>query len=76
MVNVQSWGILLQLGIVDATCRAWESPFDYQGHCRLYLPEEMPDPSDSQYNARFIQAILPVLECSQGRAFVLFTLVL
>jgi ATP-dependent DNA helicase DinG len=62
-----------QLGIEDATCRAWESPFDYPGHCRLYLPEQMPDPSDSQFNATFIQAILPVLECSQGRAFVLFT---
>ncbi len=51
----------------------WESPFDYQKQSLLYLPAGLPQPSASEYTRCFIDAALPVLAASQGRAFLLFT---
>ncbi len=62
-----------QLGLYDARCEAWESPFDYRNRCLLYLPQGMPGPAAPDYTARVVEASLPVLAASQGRAFMLFT---
>jgi ATP-dependent DNA helicase DinG len=39
----------------------------------LYLPENLPQPSEPAYTNELMQAALPVLNASRGRAFVLFT---
>ncbi|MCF7968002.1 MAG: ATP-dependent DNA helicase [Methylococcaceae bacterium] len=62
-----------QLGIFDARCHNWDSPFDYQSNCLLYLPQHLPDPGSREFNRAVVSAILPVLEATQGRAFFLFT---
>ena len=62
-----------QLGIAEARCHTWESPFDYQRQCLLYLPQHLPDPSSAEFNREVLLAVLPVLEASRGRAFFLFT---
>jgi ATP-dependent DNA helicase DinG len=62
-----------QLGIFDARCHTWDSPFDYQANCLLYLPQHLPDPGSRDYNHGVVSAVLPVLEATQGRAFFLFT---
>lgn len=62
-----------QLGIFDAHCKSWDSPFDYRNHCLLYLPEGLPNPDSRDYTHAIITASLPVLRASQGRAFMLFT---
>jgi len=62
-----------QLGIFDARCHNWDSPFDYQSNCLLYLPQHLPDPGSREFNRAVVYAILPVLEATQGRAFFLFT---
>ncbi|HET9753744.1 MAG TPA: ATP-dependent DNA helicase, partial [Myxococcales bacterium] len=49
------------------------SPFDYEKHAALYLPQRMPDPQDPGFAeavAGELRALLPV---TSGRAFVLFT---
>ncbi|HEY5676752.1 MAG TPA: ATP-dependent DNA helicase, partial [Myxococcales bacterium] len=49
------------------------SPFDYEKHAALYLPQRMPDPQDPGFAeavAGELRALLPV---TGGRAFVLFT---
>lgn len=61
------------LSIEDAATARWESPFDYKHQALLYLPGGLPDPGARDYLDRMIDAIVPVLELSQGRAFVLFT---
>jgi ATP-dependent DNA helicase DinG len=61
------------IGLEDYTNGVWDSPFDYQCQSLLYLPENMPQPSDSNYLNAFVQAVLPVLSASRGRAFLLFT---
>jgi ATP-dependent DNA helicase DinG len=39
----------------------------------LYVPEYMPDPNAEGYIGAVVQAILPVIGASRGRAFLLFT---
>ena len=62
-----------QLGIFDARCHTWDSPFDYQANCLLYLPQHLPDPGSRDYTQGVVSAVLPVFEATQGRAFFLFT---
>jgi ATP-dependent DNA helicase DinG len=50
-----------------------KSPFDYQRQALLYVPRGLPDPRASHYTDTIIEAIIPVIEATQGKAFVLFT---
>jgi ATP-dependent DNA helicase DinG len=62
-----------QLGLDEPQTLSLESPFDYarQGIC--YLPAGLPDPNARDYTEQVIEAVLPVLHASNGRAFLLFT---
>ncbi|NII10045.1 ATP-dependent DNA helicase [Oleiagrimonas sp. C23AA] len=62
-----------QLGIDAAQELRVESPFDYARQALCYLPAGLPAPSARDYTDRVIEAVLPVLEASRGRAFLLFT---
>jgi ATP-dependent DNA helicase DinG len=61
------------LGLTDALDRRWDSPFDYARQTLLYLPDISPEPGAARYGAAVLEAILPVLAASGGRAFLLFT---
>ncbi|HEV7632705.1 MAG TPA: ATP-dependent DNA helicase [Steroidobacteraceae bacterium] len=62
----------LGLGEEAATLRI-ESPFDYERQSLLFLPPAMPDPASPGYAEAVTQLALPLLEASQGGAFLLFT---
>ena len=62
-----------ELGIEAAQTHSWASPFDYERQGLLYVPEQLPDPNTPGYTAAVVEAVLPVLEASRGRAFLLFT---
>ena len=63
-----------ELGIEEAESRSWQSPFDYPSQALLYSPRGLPaDPNDPGYTDAVVEAALPVLEASRGRAFLLFT---
>jgi ATP-dependent DNA helicase DinG len=62
-----------QLGLDRAETGRWDSPFDYARQALLYVPTGLPEPAAPEYTERVIEASLPVLEASRGRAFVLFT---
>jgi ATP-dependent DNA helicase DinG len=63
-----------ELGIEDAAARSWPSPFDYPRQALLYSPRGLPaDPNDPGYTDAVVEAALPVLAASGGRAFLLFT---
>ena len=62
-----------RLGLADAPTLCLESPFDYERQALLYLPEGLPDPGTADYTAAVIEAVRPLLEASQGGAFLLFT---
>jgi len=62
-----------QLGIDDPHTVCLDSPFDYANQALTYLPSGLPEPSAPDYTACVIDAVWPVLEASNGRAFLLFT---
>jgi ATP-dependent DNA helicase DinG len=62
-----------QLGLDDPVTLSLESPFEYSRQALAYLPSGLPDPAAPDYVDRVLDAVLPVLEASCGRAFLLFT---
>ena len=62
-----------RIGMSDATAVRFDSPFDFASQTLLYLPQRLDPPSSSRYTQQVIEAALPVLEASGGRAFLLFT---
>jgi ATP-dependent DNA helicase DinG len=62
-----------QMGLHDAESLYLQSPFDYEEQALLYAPANMPDPNSAEYSAAVAEAALPVIQASQGRAFVLCT---
>jgi ATP-dependent DNA helicase DinG len=63
-----------ELGVPEAQTLRWESPFRFADQALIYLPKGLPpEPSDPAFTDAVIEAALPVLEASGGRAFLLFT---
>ncbi|MEW6119534.1 MAG: ATP-dependent DNA helicase [Pseudomonadota bacterium] len=62
-----------RLGIGDADTLSVDSPFDYPRQGVLYVPQNLPAPNTSEFTEAVVDAALPVLEISRGRAFILFT---
>ncbi len=62
-----------QLGLVDPVTLDLGSPFDFAHQALCYLPQNLPEPAARDYTERVIETVLPVLQASRGRAFLLFT---
>jgi ATP-dependent DNA helicase DinG len=62
-----------QLGLGDAATGSWDSPFDYATQGLLYVPRGLPAPNSVEHTNAVVDAALPVLKASGGRAFLLFT---
>lgn len=61
-----------RLGLDDPRTLVQPSPFDWPRQALCYLPEGLPDPAARGFGTALIAALRPVLEASQGRAFLLF----
>lgn len=61
------------MGLRNALQMQLKSPFDYQKQAVLYAPRGMPDTHHPEYISSLIGAAIPVLEITQGKAFLLFT---
>ncbi len=62
-----------EMGLLEARTACWDSPFDYQQQALLYVPQNLPEPNTEGYTDAVVQAALPMIEASKGRAFLLFT---
>jgi ATP-dependent DNA helicase DinG len=62
-----------QLGLNGANTARWESPFDYPNQALWYVPRDMPEPRSAEYMDAVLDVVVPVVEASRGRAFLLFT---
>ena len=62
-----------QMGLVEIDVAQWDSPFNFQQQSLLFLPQNLPAPNHPDYAVKLVDAILPVVQASQGRAFLLFT---
>jgi ATP-dependent DNA helicase DinG len=62
-----------EMGLTEARTACWDSPFNYQEQALLYVPQNLPEPNTEGYTDAVVQAALPLIEASKGRAFFLFT---
>ncbi len=62
-----------ELGIEAAQTASWASPFDFEKQGLLYVPQGLPEPNTPDYTAAVVDAVLPAVGASRGRAFLLFT---
>jgi ATP-dependent DNA helicase DinG len=51
----------------------YPSHFDFESNALIYVPTDLPPPTDSLFAARVSQRVLEILEITAGRALVLFT---
>ena len=61
------------LGIRHARQELWASPFDYAQQSLLYIAPLKREPRMAGFERELVDAALPVLVASRGRAFFLFT---
>lgn len=61
-----------RLGLWEPETRLEPGPFDWPRQALLYMPKMMPEPSAFGFTEAVLEAVLPVLRASQGRAFLLF----
>src|SRR5690606_6891112 len=64
-----------RVGLTQAECRRWGSPFDYKTQAELVLLDDMPDPTgDKQaYERAVVAMIRRYVARTDGHAFVLLT---
>ena len=62
-----------EMGLEAARTASWDSPFDFDAQALLYVPEQMPGPNSEGYTRAVVDAVMPAIGASGGRAFILFT---
>ncbi len=62
-----------RMGLDDCETLLLDTPFDYATQALLYLPADLPEPNHENHTEAVVNAALPVLKASRGRAFFLFT---
>ncbi|HYR05060.1 MAG TPA: ATP-dependent DNA helicase [Gallionella sp.] len=62
-----------EMGLLKAKTACWDSPFNYAEQALLYVPQNLPEPNSEGFTEAVVQAALPLIEASRGRAFMLFT---
>lgn len=61
------------LGLEDAHCARWPSPFDFAAHAALWVPRGLGSPSAPGFTERAVDAAWPLMRTNRGRAFFLCT---
>ena len=62
-----------QLGMEAPRTLLEPSPFDYHNQALVYVPHDLPEPNTPAHIDAVVDAALPLLDASDGRAFMLFT---
>lgn len=62
-----------RLAAVDALELSVGSPFDYRDASLLYVAKDMPDPGNPGYQRAVADALVALLEATEGRSLALFT---
>ncbi len=62
-----------RLGLDGIDSSSFDSPFDYRSQAMLYLPANLPDPSDDRYAPLFGELCRELIGATEGHCFILFT---
>lgn len=72
-VNQQFTHFQAQLGLWDAECHTWESPFNYFEKALMYVPDHLPSVKDADYDTEFIDMLVPFIQRTPGGVLLLCT---
>ena len=61
------------LGLQDARCQRWESPFDFAGQAACWIPRGIGAATSAGFSQRLASETWPLIVANRGRAFVLCT---
>ena len=61
------------LGLADARCERFASPFDFAAQAALWIPRGIGEASTPGFSQRVAQFVWPLIVANRGRAFVLCT---
>jgi ATP-dependent DNA helicase DinG len=62
-----------RMGLVDVTSFAFPSPYAVERNGLVYLPPDLPQPSDFGYTDAVLESVVPLLDMTSGGMFCLFT---
>ena len=62
-----------RMGLSGISESSFDSPFDYEKQALLYLPDDLPDPSDREYARLFGERCCEMIKATDGYCFILFT---
>lgn len=72
-VDEQFDHFLREFGIEQAATAKWDSPFNFQQQALFFHPKGLPQPNAPLYGEQMMEQILPIIQASEGRTFLLFT---
>jgi len=61
------------LGLQDARCERWDSPFDFARQSALWIPRGLGAPTAAGFAEQLAREVWPLIRANRGRAFVLCT---
>jgi len=62
-----------RMGLDDVRALTFPSPYPLADNGLVYLPPGLPQPSEFGYTDEMLEAVVPVLEMTEGGVFLLFT---
>lgn len=62
-----------RVGLSDATGITFPSPYSLDKSGLVYLPPDLPNPSEPAHTAAMLESVLPLIEMTDGGVFCLFT---
>lgn len=62
-----------ETGFHDSETLLVDSPFDYENNAMIYVPRDVPDANDFNFNQKICEHVLPLIEQTKGGVFFLFT---
>ncbi|MBL4659706.1 MAG: ATP-dependent DNA helicase [Alcanivoracaceae bacterium] len=62
-----------ETGFIDSETLLLDSPFDYENNALIYVPGDVPDANDYEFNQAICEHVLPLIEQTKGGVFFLFT---
>ncbi len=62
-----------RIGLDEPIELALDSPFDYEHAVLLYVPKNIPEPNEPNYQHTVEEALIELCEATEGRTLVLFT---
>jgi ATP-dependent DNA helicase DinG len=64
---------LSRMGLVDVASFAFPSPYAVERNGLVYLPPDLPQPSDFGHTDAVLESVVPLLDMTSGGMFCLFT---